>query len=73
MNGCVCRQTYGWSGGLGETREGGEATGSFQRVGGPLDWGSRGLGNVESHSCNWAAIETFLGVSRRSYRPGYSP
>ena len=31
---------------------------------GPLDWGSRGLGNVESCRCNFKARKTGLGVSR---------
>ena len=69
----VVQQTYRRSGWGEGARWGCKATYSLLMVGGPLDWGRRGLGSVESHRCNWAARKSHLGVSRRSYRPGYTP
>ena len=40
---------------------------------GPLEQDNIGLGNVESHKCIWVARKSHLGVSRKSYGPGYSP
>ena len=48
MDGHWWRQEDRQSSGVGRARWGHEATGSFRRVGGPLDRGRRGLGNVES-------------------------
>ena len=80
-DGWVMQQTYRRSGGGGGGGGGGgegarwgcKATYSLLMVGGPLDRCRRGLGSVESRRCNWAARKSRLGVSRRSYRPGYTP
>ena len=66
MDGQVAQQTYRQSGGVGGAIWGCKAIHSFQRVGGPLDRGRRGQGNVESCRCNWATRKSHLGVSRRS-------
>ena len=52
--------------GVEEARLGFTATGSFCRVEGPLDWGSRGLGDIGSHRCSCNLNKTCLGVSRSS-------
>ena len=70
-DGSCDRHTDDW---VGEgARWGCKATYSLLMVGGPLDWCKRGLGSVESRRCNWATRKSCLGVSRRSYRSGYTP
>ena len=72
-DGQVVRQTYRRSGGGEGARWGCKATYSLLMVGEPLDQCRRGLGSVESRRCSWAARKSSLGVSRRSYKPGYTP
>ena len=57
----MCRHADRRLGGVGGARRGCKATGSFWRVGGHLDQGTRGLANVGLCTCCCKHSKMFLG------------